>query len=353
MSTALASEILRNGATAFASYAASDLLEREGADAARVAGGFQQWQDFFRRLIDDLATALRLESPDVFAARVRWQRAAFEARGVGPGTLRDAVSSLFSVVEENLPPNAQKASDPYLRLAIAMLEAESPASTSALQADNDLHRLALRYLDAIFSGDRRAAIALIEDAVAGGAPIADMYVDVLLPALVEVGRMWHLGEITVTEEHFVSDTTRNAMAILSHQAPTAPPTGRTVVTASVQGNAHDFGARVVADFFEMAGWRAICLGADIPSAELARAVSFFRADLLALSVTITQHLEAARRAIEELRRTAVDVRVLVGGHAFLDAPDVWRRLGADGYAATVREAPELGLSLVGGARADS
>ena len=33
-----------------------------------------------------------------------------------------------------------------------------------------------------------------------------------------------------------------------------------------------------------------------------------------------------------------DVKVMVGGMAFADAPDLWQRLGADGYAATVTEA---------------
>ena len=40
-------------------------------------------------------------------------------------------------------------------------------------------------------------------------------------------------------------------------------------------------------------------------------------------------------------------RGLVGGLAFAEAPDLWRRLGADGYTAGADEAVALGERLVG------
>jgi MerR family transcriptional regulator, light-induced transcriptional regulator len=38
---------------------------------------------------------------------------------------------------------------------------------------------------------------------------------------------------------------------------------------------------------------------------------------------------------------------MVGGLAFSDAPEIWRKLGADGYAPDARSAVKLGAELVG------
>jgi hypothetical protein len=37
---------------------------------------------------------------------------------------------------------------------------------------------------------------------------------------------------------------------------------------------------------------------------------------------------------------------MVGGLAFADAPEVWKKLGADGYSPDAREAVRLGSQLV-------
>ncbi|NIM61512.1 MAG: cobalamin B12-binding domain protein, partial [Acidobacteria bacterium] len=56
--------------------------------------------------------------------------------------------------------------------------------------------------------------------------------------------------------------------------------------ACVAGNVHDIGVRATSDFFEMAGWRAINLGADVPHDEIARSVQFFDADVVVLAAAL-------------------------------------------------------------------
>ena len=60
------------------------------------------------------------------------------------------------------------------------------------------------------------------------------------------------------------------MALLCEKARGAAPNGKTVVLASVAGNVHDVAIAAIGDFFEIAGWRAINLGPDVPHEEIGR-----------------------------------------------------------------------------------
>ena len=139
------------------------------------------------------------------------------------------------------------------------------------------------------------------------------------------------------------------MSQLLSQATIQPPNGKTVLAAAVAGNQHDIGLHAVADFFEMAGWRTVRLGADVPIADLAQAVEFFAADILVLAVSLNVQLETFKSTIQAVRsdNRGEVVKILAGGLAFANAGDLAVEMGADGYAADPDEAVQLAGQLVG------
>ena len=180
-----------------------------------------------------------------------------------------------------------------------------------------------------------------------GLDVRSAYLDVLLPAQREIGRLWHLGEVNVAEEHLVTSTTQRTMAVLSHAAKPAPFNGKTAIVAAVATNAHDVGLRAVADLYQMAGWRTICLGADVPIEDLPTTLNYFQADLLLLGATIATQLPRVQQTIAGVRSLSErPVKIVVGGAAFDEVADLWKKVGADGYAARVDEAVALGARLV-------
>ena len=122
-----------------------------------------------------------------------------------------------------------------------------------------------------------------------------------------------------------------------------------MLAAAVASNQHDIGLYAVADFFDMAGWRTIQLGADVPIIDLAQAVECFDADLVALSASLSVQFETVKSTIQAIRsgRRADLVKILVGGLAFAESGDLAVEMGADGYAANPDEAVRLGGDLVG------
>lgn len=350
MSPRFAAELLDQGARAYASYAAARLFEQQAdAKTAYGPGGFQDWQDQLGQMVRDLGVALRMEEPSVFAAQVRWLRGAFVARDVPMRTLQSAMQSLREALREELPGGAWKHVQPVMDVGMdAMTQGPEVDSTPALDSATPEGRLALEYLSRLLAGDRRAACGVVLSAADRGFPIRDLYLGVLTPVLEEIGRMWHLGEASIAEEHFSTDTTQGLMAILASRAPAAAPNGRTVVVTAAPGNTHDMAARVAADFFEMDGWRAICLGADIPAREIAGACVAFAPDLVAISAMMPAQLRTAADAIAAIGRAQTPrPKILVGGRAFAGAPHLFTTVGADAFAASVEEACVVGRRLVG------
>ena len=74
--------------------------------------------------------------------------------------------------------------------------------------------LVLKYIEAILEGRRDAAEGIVLQALGSGLQVADLYQHVLQPAQIELGAMWHAGEISVADEHFGSATTHMIMSML-------------------------------------------------------------------------------------------------------------------------------------------
>ncbi|HUG98591.1 MAG TPA: cobalamin-dependent protein [Gammaproteobacteria bacterium] len=349
-SDAFAAELLEASATGYAALATERLLAANPDIARRFSPDAPgAWRAALGQRIVELATALRLGEPKLFAARVTWARRAFEAREVPDEDLRASLLALGTVLAEELPEATRTAPAALLNEALAEFDRPVAAGDSFIDPQTKAGRIALAYIAAVLEGDSRKAAELVLARVASGLDTEAAYLDVLVPAQREVGRLWHAGELGVIEEHIVTNTTERLMALLAHDAERAPANGRTVVCAAVTGNVHDIAVRVLADFFEIAGWRAVHLGGNVPTAELGAALQYFDGELLVLSAALSVQLPKVAEAIAAVRRIEDRrVRVMVGGLAFSDAPEIWRRLGADGYAADARAAVKLAAELCAG-----
>jgi len=341
-------ELLETSATGYAALAAERLLATHPDIAARFSPDAPAaWRAVLGQRIVELATALRLGEPRLFAARVAWARRAFAARDVPESDLRASLESLGAVLAQELPQAARMGPAAMINDTLAELDRPVADSDSHIDPQSPTGRLSLEYLAAVLEGDSRKATDRVLAEVDAGLGVESAYLDVLVPAQREVGRLWHAGELGIIEEHVVTYTTERLMALLAHRAERAPANGRTVLCAAVVGNAHDIAVRVLADFFDISGWRSVHLGANVPTPELATALQYFEGDLLVLSAALSVQLPKVAAAIAAVRRIeGRTVRVMVGGLAFGDTPGIWRKLGADGYAPDARTAVSLGAELV-------
>lgn len=343
---AFVASLLDNGARGYAAAAAERLLQRRPEAAQRFGdSAFSDWHRHLVQRLEELAAAVRVGEPRLFVADVVWSRRAFDSRGVPREDLHTSLECLAEVLGEELPEPARPAARAALDAALAALAA-GPQAEPPLDSATTEGKLALSYVLALLEGDRRKAMSLVLSAVEDGLPGRRALAEVLSLAQREMGRMWHAGELSVAQEHFVTSTTESLIVLLAAREAAAEPLGRTVVAASAPGNAHDLGTRLLAELFDLAGWRVIHLGQDVPGVDLAAAVDEFQADLLVLSVALSTQLKSAAEAIVEVRSARPEAKVLVGGLAFEKTPELWRQLGADGYAADAESAVTTATELL-------
>jgi methanogenic corrinoid protein MtbC1 len=173
-----------------------------------------------------------------------------------------------------------------------------------------------RYLDAQLAGDRRAALRIvIDEGLAAGHSVHDLHTRVLQAAQSEIGRMWQKNLISIAQEHMATAISHVVASRLFEEATPEPRLGKRVMVACVQGEFHEFPARLVADYLDLGGFDVLYLGANVPTDHLVAMLRDTAPDVLALSVTMSFNVPALREALGRVRESFPHQPVLVGGHA--------------------------------------
>jgi methanogenic corrinoid protein MtbC1 len=328
---------------ALAAWVADRHAESDPGLAARYGDGWRSaWVADVRARIRVLAQSIAVERPALFADSMRWSRAAVLARDGELDDLRASLHCLREVADEELPAGLATRVGACVDAALAELDEPEPPEPPAPG------REALEYLEALLDGRGDDAARLALEHADAGMSIPEVYERVLKPAQVEIGRLWHRGELGVGDEHYATAATHRIMARLHARGPHPAATGRRMVAVAAEGDLHEIGVRMVADHFEMAGWRAFYLGANVPAVDVLDVLLVRRPHLLAVSASTSLVVRAVGLLVDTIRgsEAASDVRVVVGGAPFEAVPDLWQAIGADGMAASAAEAVALGDTLV-------
>jgi methanogenic corrinoid protein MtbC1 len=290
-----------------------------------------------------LADAVDVNSPALFNDYIGWVKALLHQHGVDDEDLEHHLVCMADVLQEQMPPAVAASAVAMIQSARAALPSMPSAATSLLDPAQRLSLLAREYVQALLGGYRQAAGRLVFDAAERGEPVGHLYLQVFQPALREIGRLWQTKKISVAQEHFSSAATQVLMSQLLPRAAAAERCGHSVVVACVGGELHELGARMVGDFFEMAGWDTYFCGANMPHTAVVQSVVERAADVLVISATMGYRVHAVQELIEAIRAEprCARLRVMVGGHPFNVDPGLWRAVGADGTAADADAAVEL------------
>jgi methanogenic corrinoid protein MtbC1 len=138
-----------------------------------------------------------------------------------------------------------------------------------------------------------------------------------------------------------------ALAQLYDEAPHATPNHKKVIVACVEGELHDFPARLVADALDLAGFEVRYLGADVPLHSLLPMLAQEKPDLLALSTTMAFNLPALREMVKQVRAAWPGLPIVIGGAACLDVRGLATELGVAGSGSNATELVALAQQLLG------
>jgi methanogenic corrinoid protein MtbC1 len=167
-----------------------------------------------------------------------------------------------------------------------------------------------------------------------------LLLDILRPALWELGDRWARGTVSVAQEKEVSEVVRELITEV-----TARHSGRIadhaigLVAACVAGEAHELGLRMVSGLLRAFGLDVHYLGTNVAPAFLVDAIQRRQPCAVLLSVTGDEHLPALGEAVLAIRAAGNAPRLLAGGQAVVRQPEVVAGYGVtpilDGFDAIV------------------
>ncbi|MBN2046397.1 MAG: cobalamin-dependent protein [Anaerolineaceae bacterium] len=286
-----------------------------------------------------LAESLAAEDIHLFLDYAAWVKGLFRSLHFRADILVDSLTAMKEAVEETLPPEQSQAAGEYLSIAIGQVPEMPEKVESFIHPESPYAGLAKNYLEAVLRGNRYEASELILTQVDQGVRVREIYLHVFQPCQYEIGRLWHSNQISVAQEHFATVVTQMVMSQLFPKIFSAHRNGHRVVATTVSGELHEIGMRMVADFLEMEGWDTYYLGASTPVSSILRTIEERKPEIIAISATISTHVDKVRDMIRQIRSTTFQspVKIMVGGYPFNVSENLWKKVGADGYARNANE----------------
>jgi methanogenic corrinoid protein MtbC1 len=214
-----------------------------------------------------------------------------------------------------------------------------------------LEALRARFIDAQLRGDRREALRVVEDGLACGASVTDLHEQVLEAAQREIGRLWQENLVTVAQEHMATAIANLVLTQLFERAQPAQRNDKRILVACVEGELHEFPARLVADALDLAGFSVRYLGANVPTDSLLAMIAANKPDMVALSATMSFHSTALREAVTRIRAEhGPSLPIAVGGAALAWAAGLAEDLGVEVTGATASDLVVAATRVLGVAR---
>ncbi len=299
-----------------------------------------------------LAEALASGSHSLFTDYVGWAKVMLSGRNISVINFTMSLSSIRDILQETWPADLSALITSYIEAGLAELD-DSPTELPSFMHDNQpLAKLSQEYLSALLDSDRYLASELIMEAVEdNGVSIKDIYLYVFQRTQHEMGRLWQMNQISIGQEHYCTAATQLIMSQLYPYIFASERNGYNLVVSCVAKELHEIGGRMVADFFEMEGWDTYYLGSNMPQRGILRTLGKRQPDVLAISATLTSHIQAVRELITAVQahEKCQNIKIIVGGYPFNVEPTLWQRVGADGHARNADEAILLAHQLVNGA----
>ncbi|MHB1154350.1 MAG: cobalamin B12-binding domain-containing protein [Eubacteriales bacterium] len=283
-----------------------------------------------------LDTAMALDEEKIFTEYAVWiyHLMCHLMKDLSRERLRDQMVLHYEILKESLtesldPEQAQKARY-HLDNAIEATKEEAIHYNISNRFElGNYADIRKEYLDLLLKNDTRGAINLIEQASKSGIKLDEIFIDIMQEVMYEVGNLWHQNIITVDKEHYCTSMTQVILSRFYPEIFSTPRNGRKILACCVGSELHEMGVRMVSDLFEYNGWNSIYLGSAVPKAAILHAIEENQPDLVALSVTMPQHLPLCLEIVNAIREKFSDIKIAVGGKAFQNTNELWKKWNVD------------------------
>jgi methanogenic corrinoid protein MtbC1 len=295
-----------------------------------------------------LSAAVDAEDSAMFLRYIASIKILLVSRGIAADDIVESLRCMASALTDDVPGDHSWAASALLA-AVEEIASMPDGVPSFINPSSDEHCIAQRCLTELLRLDAKAGREVLENALAAGMPLAQIYTGIVPPLMREVGRLWQMNKIGMAHEHYCSAAVQSILGGFHDRVfSRARRSGPWMLVAGVPGERHELGGRTLSDLFELNGWRTSFLGANLPVRELVALINQAKQppDLIALSATLPAHLKQLASTIDSIR-DSLNVPIMVGGNLLNECPGLATRLGADGWAENAERSIAIANALVG------
>ncbi len=179
----------------------------------------------------------------------------------------------------------------------------------------------------LLAGDENGSLQLLLDAMAAGASADEVYIDLLGPALAQIGHKWSIGEVSIAEEHLATATALRVISRLGPRVATRGRTRGTILLAGVSNDYHTLPTAMLRDLLRSRRFEVHDLGAHTPAESVVDRAKMLP-DLLAIGLAATNgdNHEVIAETLATIDAAALGVPVVIGGPG-IGSPELARSLG--------------------------
>ncbi|SFB31918.1 methyltransferase cognate corrinoid proteins [Acetitomaculum ruminis DSM 5522] len=201
--------------------------------------------------------------------------------------------------------------------------------------------------DAVVDMDEELAASTAKEYIDEGYDAYDGISEGLVDGMNKAGELFEEEEYFIPELLLCSDAMNSGIEVLSpHIERSRSKDEKIVVIGVVQGDTHDIGKNLVALMLEVAGYKIVDLGKDVPPQAFVDKAKELNADIIALSTLMTTTMPRMKEVIDILKKENIreNFKVIVGGgpisQKFAD------EIGADGYSVNATASVRLAQRIV-------
>ena len=211
------------------------------------------------------------------------------------------------------------------------IDLSSEANANASE-DINLFEIKEKFFDLLINGYVSEAYRLILTSSLENIGLKSAYDVIFDPTLKRIGELWERGEISIAEEHVITNVIDQLVVELSNYHPlstTVKPLKAAFILPSAEE--HQIPLKVSAGVFKNAGWETNYIGKSIPFHSLEAYFLKNRVDVIVISVTLKEHLDACELLIRSIKNIALPYKltVVIGGSAIDNERIAINQLGAD------------------------
>ena len=223
-------------------------------------------------------------------------------------TISSAASELRSMAKSGIWPEAIPTGP-----ATTVPQHSAPAEQYARQ----LFQALIRHNEAAAGDLLREAHALFD--------LVTICMEIITPALVDIGEAWYRGEVRVTTEHFASAFIRGRLLSMLQAYPSRRNSAY-IMLGAAPTEQHEIGSLMMAVLLRSNGFRVEYLGPDIPLEDLQDYASYEHPDLIILSASLEPAALELIHFQEKLSKLRPVPQFAYGGRAFDLKPELRKRI---------------------------